>query len=156
MLASKIQIKQYFLSGFNYSVNPVFDPDREVKVNFSDISEEHHVQPLHAETLADWQVDLKVVFTPTGDSNAPYSFSAHITGLFSVNQTIEKGKIHALIEANATSVLYSTLREIIFTITAKGPYFPLLLPTPCFHEQNHTALEIPTAHSAPPGVSLCD
>jgi hypothetical protein len=87
------------------------------------------------ETLKEWQVDLKVGFAPSGDSNAPYSFSAEIVGLFVVIDDMPKEEVHAFVNANATSVLYSTLREIVHTITSKGPYFPLLLPTPCFHQQ---------------------
>lgn len=135
MLASKIQLEQYFLSSFNYSVNSEFDPEQDVVVKFSDISEEHAIQPLNEESLSDWQVDLKVSFSPTGDSNAPYSFSAQVVGLFSVLDGLPKEEIASFVDANATSVLYSTLREIVHTITAKGPYFPLLLPTPCFYQQ---------------------
>ena len=135
MLASKIQLEQYYLSSFNYSVNPDFDPEKAVNVKFSDISETHGILPLNGETLNEWQVDLKVGFAPSGDSNAPYSFSAEIVGLFSVVDGIPKEEISSFVEANATSVLYSTLREIVHTVTSKGPYFPLLLPTPCFYKQ---------------------
>lgn len=149
MLASKIQLKQYFLNSFNYSVNPEFDPEQQVKIKFPDISEQHSIQPLSAETLTEWQVDLRVGVAPTGDSNAPYSFAAHIVGLFSVSDTIDKEKIPSLVEINATSVLYSTLREIVHTITAKGPYFPLLLPTLCFHEQKEAEPKAQSKVSVP-------
>lgn len=135
MQASKIQLDQYFLSSFNYSVNPDFKPDQQVSLDFTDISETHTAQPLNAEDLKEWQVTLKVGFSPSKDSNAPYSFSAEIIGLFVVNEAFEKEKITSFVNANATSVLFSTLREIVHTITAKGPYFPLLLPTLCFYEQ---------------------
>jgi preprotein translocase subunit SecB len=135
MVASKIQMDQYFLSSFNYSVNPDFDPEKNVHIRFADISESHEIQPLNDETLKEWQVDLKVGFGPSGDSNAPYSFTSHIVGIFVVIDDLSKEGIPAFVNANATSVLYSTLREIVHTITSKGPYFPLLLPTPCFHQQ---------------------
>lgn len=141
MLASNIQLEQYFLSSFNYSVNPDFNPEQDVKVKFSDISEEHGVLPLNEETQTDWQVDLKVSFSPSNDSNAPYSFSAHIVGLFSVSDGIPSEKIASFVNVNATSVLYSSLREIVHTITSKGPFFPLLLPTPCFYQQKEDSCE---------------
>ena len=81
MIASVIQLEQYFLNNFNYSVDPDFDPEREVEIKFTDISEEHSIHPLNEEALTEWQVDLKVGFAPTGDSNAPYSFSSHIIPL---------------------------------------------------------------------------
>jgi preprotein translocase subunit SecB len=135
MQASKIQLKQYFLSSFNYSVNPEFDPNKKLNMKFTDISVNHDAQPLNQETLLEWQVNLKAGFSPSAESNAPYSFSAQIVGFFSVNDKVAKEKITGLVETNATSVLYSTLREIIHTITAKGPYFPMLLPTVCFYGQ---------------------
>jgi len=135
MQASKIQLDHYFLSGLNYSVNQDFDPGVEVRIKLSDITEEHDIQPLDDSAPGDWQVALKVAFSPSEDSNAPYSFSAEIVGLFSVHESIAVDKVYAFVNANATSVLYSTLREIVYTITAKGPYFPLLLPTLCFYER---------------------
>ncbi len=135
MNASMIQMNQYFLSRLNYSVNPDFDPDKELNLNFPDVSVEHDANPLNEESLREWQVGLKVGFSPSEESNAPYSFSAEIVGLFSVSDTVLPEKIAPLVQTNATSVLYSTLREIVHTITSKGPYFPLLLPTVCFYEQ---------------------
>jgi preprotein translocase subunit SecB len=136
--ASKIQLSRYFLSSFNYSVNPNFDPKKEVNLKFTDVSVDYDAQPLNQETQREWQIDLKVGFSPSTGSNAPYSLSAQIVGLFYVNEKVGKEKIASFVETNATSVLYSTLREIVHTITAKGPYFPLLLPTVCFYEQKET------------------
>jgi len=139
--ASNIQLKRYFLSSFNYSVNPNFDPKKEMNLKFADVSVDYDAQPLNQETQREWQVNLKAGFSPSAESNAPYSFSAQIVGLFSVSNKVDKEKISSLITANATSVLYSTLREIVHTITAKGPYFPLLLPTVCFYEQKAVELK---------------
>lgn len=138
MQASKIQLDNYFLSGFSYSINPDFDPEAPVRVKFSDITEDHETVLLQ-DAPSDWQVALKIGFSPSDDSNAPYSFSAEIFGFFSVHDSITEDKVQSFVNANATSVLYSTLREIVYTITAKGPYFPLLLPTLCFHEQKEAS-----------------
>jgi len=135
MHAAQLQLKHYFLSAFNYSVNPEFDPEKNISLNFKDISVDYEVQPLNEETQHEWQVGLKVGFSPSVKGNAPYSFSGEIVGFFSVSKNAAKERASFYIETNATSVLYSTLREIVCTITAKGPYRALLLPTVCFYEK---------------------
>jgi preprotein translocase subunit SecB len=135
--ASNLQIKHYFLTALNYSVNPDFDPEKPVHFEFSDVVTKHGKQPLNKETRKEWQVELKVDFLPPQNRNVPYSFSTSIIGLFSVGPNISEGMIENFVDINGTSVLYSTLREIIYTLTAKGPFRALLLPTLCFQEQNN-------------------
>ena len=137
MHASNLQLNQYFLSGLNYSVNPDFDPELDVNIKLTDISVDYETVPLNQETNREWQVELKVGFSPSVESNSPYAFSAEIVGFFSVSEKVRDDKVVFYIETNATSVLYSTLREIVYTITAKGPFRALLLPTVCFYEKKN-------------------
>ena len=138
MHASNLQIHHYFLSGFTYSVNPNFDPARDVDIKWSDISVNFEKKPLNEQKKRDWQVDLRVAFSPSATGNSPYTFSAEMVGFFTVSDKVRDDKVEFYIETNATSVLYSTLRYIVCTITAKGPFRPLLLPTVSFYEQNDT------------------
>ena len=135
MHASNLQLDHYFLSGFNYSVNPDFDPEKAVEIKLADISVDYEKNPLNEETKREWMVELTVGFSPSTSGNSPYAFSAEVVGFFSVSDKVNDENVEFYIETNATSVLYSTLREIVCTITAKGPYRPLLLPTVCFYEQ---------------------
>ena len=130
--ASNLQLEHYFLTELNYTVNPDFDPEQPVKFNFEDLVVKHIHRPLEENSRKEWQVDLKVEFLPPKERNCPYAFSASIVGFFGVGPNISEEKIERFVEINGTSVLYTTLREIIYTITTKGPYRPILLPTLCF------------------------
>lgn len=138
MQASKIQLDNYFLSGLSYSVNADFDPEASSSYKLDDITEEHEICPLSEDDQKEWQVELKVSFSPSADSNATYSISAEIVGFFTVLDGIAQDQVRSFVDVNATSVLYSTLREIIYTLTAKGPFFPLMLPTLCFYERKES------------------
>ena len=144
--ASNLQLEHYFITGLNYSVNPDFDPEKPVIFEFPDVATEYEKQPLNSESRKEWQVELKVEFLPPSERNVPYSFSASIIGFFSVGPKISEEKLESFVEINGASMLYSTLREIIYTLTAKGPFKALLLPTLCFQEQkNNAAIPIPKA-----------
>lgn len=138
MHASNIQLVKYILTDFNYSANADFEREEEVRIELGDFAEEHEVKQLDSDESTGWYVELKLDFTPTADQNAPYSFSAKIVGFFRVNPKLPEDKVETYIETNATSVLYSTLREIVSTITAKGPYSALLLPTVSFYESSRS------------------
>ncbi len=132
--ASNLQLEHYFLTALNYTVNPDFNPEDPIKFEFTDIVTEYGKQPLNKKSNKEWQVDLKIEFIPPEERNIPYSFSASIVGFFSIGPNISEEKLENFIEINGTSVLYSTLREIIHTLTAKGPFRALLLPTLCFQK----------------------
>lgn len=134
MHASNLQLSRYFLTAFNYSANSDFDLDKNPVFSFSDISVKHEQLLLNKEDLRNWQVTLKVEYHPSADNNAPYNFSAELVGLFRVSKNVEDDKINFYVKTNATSVLYSTLREIVYSMTAKGPYLALLLPTVSFYK----------------------
>jgi preprotein translocase subunit SecB len=136
MHASNLQLEHYFLTEFSYSVNPEFDPDKAVEIRLADIVVNYSKQCLNSDDPRAWQVDLKVEFLSSAERNVPYSFSASIIGFFVVSPKVLDDKVELFVETNATSVLYSTLREIVCTITAKGPFRALLLPTLSFYERS--------------------
>lgn len=133
--ASNLQMNQYFLTGLNYSINPDFDPEKNLSFEFSDIDTDYDKHPLNEDSKKEWQIELKVEFLPPVERNIPYSFSASIIGFFSVGPNIPEEQVEKFAEINGASILYSTLREIIYTLTSKGPFRALLLPTLCFQDE---------------------
>lgn len=67
-----------------------------------------------------------------GQPRIPYEISAHATGTFEVHPGVPAEEIAKMVAVNGTSILYSGLRDFIATITGRGPWGSLLLPTVSF------------------------
>lgn len=135
MHASNIQMVEYFLTDFNYSTNPDYEETKDAQIKLGDFVVNNDINKLDSEDEEGWVVELKLEFMPPAENNVPYSCAANIVGFFRVHPKVPANKVETYIETNATSVLYSTLREIVSTMTAKGPYPQLLLPTVSFYEK---------------------
>lgn len=134
MHPSNLQIKNYFLTHLDFSANQDFDPESSMDLAFDDIEIGFEKNPLNEGARREWEVTLSVQCNPARGKNIPYAFAAQIVGFFEVSNKVEDEAIEFYLDTNATSVLYSTLRELISTVTAKGPFTPLLLPTVSFYD----------------------
>jgi preprotein translocase subunit SecB len=134
MHPSNLQLKRYFLTRFDFSANPEYDPAADLELAFEDLVVSSEKAPLNGDVRRDWEVTLALQYSAAKGKNIPYLLSAEIVGIFSVCDKVDDEAVEFYVDTNATSVLYSTLREIVITMTAKGPFHPLLLPTVSFYE----------------------
>lgn len=67
----------------------------------------------------------------------PYDIEIEVQGLFSFDQIVPKEQRESLLMVNGSSVLYSVMREQVLSLTARGAYGPVMLPTVNFldHKQ---------------------
>lgn len=79
-----------------------------------------------------WIIILNVKVKPRGDEKIPYQLEVEALGSFRVADDWPQDKIKALVYANGTSLLYGAAREMISSITARGPYEMITLPTMSF------------------------
>lgn len=138
MKLSPLELQNYFVTALSLTANRNFDGQKSPAACISHLLVEPFLKadendPRH------WQVTLKVTYRPGPDVNAPYHFSVEIVGLFNVSAEYGADKIQWLVETNATSVLFGTVREILRSVMTTGPYPPLLLPTGSFYEPRHVA-----------------
>src|SRR4051812_11490452 len=132
MKTSPLQVEHYFVSDLHFAVNSAFDATKKV-----DLRDDQFV--VEAALLRDekspeqWQVTLKVKHHPIASSNAPYSFTLEIVGLFHVLTTYEHDK-ERLVKTNGPTILYGIAREIIRNLTASGPHPGILIPSVSFFE----------------------
>jgi preprotein translocase subunit SecB len=83
----------------------------------------------HPETPNRFRVRVDISVTPTSGALAPYEAFVRILGFFRITDpgAPEDAK-RQLIHGAAVSMLYSAARDHLYTVTAKGPNEPLILP----------------------------
>ena len=79
-----------------------------------------------------WQVGLEIHFSGANDKPSPYDGMIKVAGWFRVAETMPEEKLLRLVAVNAPSILYSTAREVIAGLTARGVNGLFLLPSVSF------------------------
>lgn len=149
MKPSRLELQNYFVTALSLTANRSFDGRKPLAACASDLRVEPFVLADESDARH-WQVTLKIAYRPGPDVNAPYHFAVEIAGLFQVTLQVPDENVKWLVETNATSVLYSSAREILRSVMSNGPYPPLLLPTLSFYEPRTTQAEATDAASAEP------
>jgi preprotein translocase subunit SecB len=70
--------------------------------------------------------------------DAPYDFSLRLIGYFSLASKRVSLETSVLFHRNAVMLLYSAAREIIASVTARGPFPAFMLPTLTFSLSDNT------------------
>lgn len=80
-----------------------------------------------------FQVRLTVEVGHGDGHSGPYRVRVALRGLFRVDDGVTDRKIRdALLSNTAPSILYGAARELVMTLTGRGPHPPLLLPAEVF------------------------
>jgi len=76
-----------------------------------------------------YQIHLSVNTIEEAGPKLPYAISIHIIGYFRVDPEFEHDHLEHLVRINGASVLYSAARDFVLTLTSRGPWGQLMLPT---------------------------
>jgi len=90
-----------------------------------------------------WAVVLKVRIKPIGDLKPRYQVEVEAAGSFSVIEEWPEPQIEQLVHINGPAVLFSAIREMICTVTSRGPWPMLFLPTVSFVDSYKAATPQP-------------
>ena len=131
MKASPLQLKQYWLSSLSVSTNPQFDPSGEAQLKI----ESNAQRTPNAHDPKEWKVDLRVQSKVEDPKSFPYNFSLEITGVFGFATDVPAESREKIIAANGPALLYGALREILVSVTSRGPFSPVILPTVTFIDE---------------------
>ncbi|NBB82451.1 MAG: hypothetical protein GVY28_03515 [Alphaproteobacteria bacterium] len=83
----------------------------------------------HADDPNRFRVRLDVSVAPTAGVSPPYEAFVRLLGFFKVTDPgAPSDAKRQMIHGSAVSMLYSAARDHLFTLTAKGPNAPLILP----------------------------
>lgn len=90
----------------------------------------------HKDEERKWMVQLDLQQVKDKDEACPeYSFHVEVVGFYEVSKDFAAGKAEALVRANGPALLYSAARELIATLTSRGPFAPVNLQTVTFVDE---------------------
>ena len=80
-----------------------------------------------------WRVELEVGLGADAGSPPPkYEVAVHAVGVFRIHPEFPEEAIPKLVGITGTSIVYTSVRDFLMTITSRGPWGVLLLPTTSF------------------------
>lgn len=137
MKPAALQLVRYKLMQFSVEFCEKFDSEKTFKMgmpnNCGTALSLRRVPELDEEIGNWWDVAFRFSYSPEEGDNAPYSYSVGLLGSFlyikALAQSIDE---ETLVGVNGTSMLYGIARDLILTMTSKGPHQRLLLPTMSF------------------------
>lgn len=94
----------------------------------------------HAKKLSEFRIQLRMQSAEEDDS--PYMFDMTLVGYFSVNIKPVKKGMTILFYRNAVMLLYSAAREILASVTGRGPFPAFVLPTLAFSYNESVLAEL--------------
>jgi preprotein translocase subunit SecB len=133
MRSSPLLLKEYFTTSLSFSATPGFEantPDagvispKDLKVEVLEGQQEDN--PLQR------TCQLIIELNDATGSKFPYNFSIVLVGFFEVIPEWPSDRVDQLFSANAPALLYSAAREALATVTGRGPYPEILLPSVTF------------------------
>jgi preprotein translocase subunit SecB len=107
--------------------DPSTDEDGEVEttVRFAQRKDDDRV----------WRIDLQVTITAGADGIPPkYEADVHAVGVVRVHPELPEEEMPNLVAITGSSLLYTSLREFLMTVTARGPWGSFMLPTASFRD----------------------
>lgn len=132
MKSSPLQLRLYFVTELHVTANLKHDPEQPLALSADDIL----VTPdflVAKDDPRQWQVTLRIQQQAGPSANPPYYFTVELVGAFDVAPNYPDEKVEWMVRTNASSMLYSTAREVLRGAMSQGPFCPLLLPTVSFY-----------------------
>lgn len=135
MQPSPLQLRGYFLKSLRFSLNNDLEVMPRGSLSFDELTLNvtANTTPETDDPLS-WRSELLIESVDDANLNLPYSFGLVLVGFFVVSESYPTEGVKLLAKTNSPAVLYSAAREILATVTRRGPYVPTLLPSITFLE----------------------
>jgi preprotein translocase subunit SecB len=86
----------------------------------------------HPEEPHRWQHVLTITSQTPEERKYPYDFHITLVGYFIIADVVPPEHREAFVKVNAASILYSAARELLATVTGRGPLPAAVLPAVVF------------------------
>lgn len=128
--APPLELKKYFFPYVRVAADAEYESsEKEIKPNF-EVRTSVEQDPINHI----YQVVIEIMVEPEDEkSKIPYSIHLIAVGLFAVNEKFSDPE--KLLKINGASMLYSAAREFIITVTSRGPWPHVIIPTVSFLPQ---------------------
>ncbi len=125
-----LELKKYFFPFVQVAADAEYEPSaQKISPHF-----EVRTTVEHDEENGIYQVALEIIAEPEDEnSKIPYSIHLITVGLFTVDENFPERE--ELLKVTGASLLYSAAREFIITVTSRGPWSQVIIPTISFLQQ---------------------
>lgn len=131
MNSSPLQLEHYFFAEVHCKASP--EPPEPDEENFGPADPAQfstELKMFKGESDPNYyQIQLEIKSADEVASGAAYEILLHVIGYFRVNPDFTHDQLEHLVQINGASVLYSAARDFVLTLTSRGPWGPLMLPT---------------------------
>jgi preprotein translocase subunit SecB len=125
-----LQLEMHYFTKVMVEADPSFQPKDDEDQLLGVATKVELLQ--HREDPRRWQVILNVKTEAPEGQTIPYKVDLQAVGFFAVASEVEEARRPKLVHANGAAILYSSAREFLLTITGRGPWPPVYLPTTNF------------------------
>jgi preprotein translocase subunit SecB len=131
MNASPLQLDHYFFAEAHCKASPEPPDSDDLTLGAADPAQfRTEIRMYKGESDPDtYQIQLVVKSADEVAPKAAYELMLHVIGYFRVDPDYEHEHLEHLVQINGASVLYSAARDFVLTLTSRGPWGPLMLPT---------------------------
>lgn len=81
---------------------------------------------------SEYVVRLRLEASPKQDKPFPYTFAVGVDGVVTFHGSRDDPKLREIVFVNGASLLYSSVRELLFSLSFRFPAGPMMLPSANF------------------------
>jgi len=131
-MKSPLEISSYFYPAVSVAADAEFNPDTDTSPPHIEVK----VSADHVENNT-YQVALEITLGPDNDENRqPYAIQLIAIGIFHVDPDFPDPE--KLMRLNGATILYGAAREFLITITSRGPWGAVTVPSISFFKPEDT------------------
>lgn len=140
MQLSPLQLEEYVLKDLRFTlISPLVSaPSSEVNYDKIDIEVNAETR-VRTDDPFSWRCEVTVRSKDEKEGTYPYSFQLTFIGFFRVAKEYPSDRIEQMVKANAPALLYSASRELLLSVSGRGRFPAILLPSVTFIEPPKTA-----------------
>jgi|SRR5687767_14889733 len=134
MIPSPLRLEWYFIKELRVAWQSEYDSSEAAAMSVSDLSVEVTPSQSEEEPLK-WAFEVSIALEDNTGKRFPYVFHIVLVGFFEIAREYAETNPNGselLAVVNGPAVLYSAAREHITTLTSRGPYPEVVLPTVTF------------------------
>lgn len=145
-----LSLDNYFFPSINVQANPHYNPqDKEAGSKSAvDITGAFNVGEDGRSCSAVLDINVR---SPDDETQVPYEIDITAVGSFAIPEGMDDKNLVQTAPLFAFSILYTSSREMILTLTGRGPWNRLMLPVHHFHARD---LRNEAVEGLPPGKNV--
>lgn len=137
MKPSPLDLERYFFAKVQLEANTEGDPKAENQIQCQVQVGQATGEPMR------YQVSLTLKLQAEDGGTPCYTGEFHAVGFFKVSERWPEKQRLQLVETNGAALLYGSLRELVITLTARGPWPPVTLRSVTFLRPDESAPAAP-------------